>query len=81
MTPNRTAQPYHEKGCRALLCSLILTAVEDANIRTDYKLHTRNAENRLHQQTAIDFLRSPLFRSLCTNFRLPADKILRAAFK
>ncbi|MBU6182659.1 MAG: hypothetical protein KGR46_07600 [Verrucomicrobia bacterium] len=77
----KTPRPYDEKGCRSLMCALVLSAVEDANIRTDYKLATRNAENLLHQQTAIEFLRSPLFRSFCTNFRLPADKILRAAFK
>lgn len=81
MTPNRPAEPYDEKACRALMCAFIRTAVEDVDIKTDYQTAYQNDENRLHQQTAIEFLRTPLFRSLCTQLRLPADKILRAAFQ
>lgn len=81
MTHNRTAEPYDDQACRALMCAFIRTAVEDVDIKTDYQTPSRNDENRLHQQTAVEFLRSPLFRSLCTQLRLPSDKILRAAFQ
>jgi len=73
--------PYDEQACHSLLFATIRKAVEDVDLRMDSKIRSRNDENRFYQQTAIEFLRSPLFRSLCLNLRLPADKILRAAFQ
>lgn len=61
------------------MCAFILQAVQDVEPKLDYVSVHKNNENRLHQRTALDMIRSPFFTRLCGTLKLPADKIKRKA--
>lgn len=73
--------PLHDRGCRELMCAFIRQTVADVDAKTDFVDPRKNAEWELHKISAIHFMRSPFFESLCRTLRLPTDKIRRAAFK
>jgi len=77
----RKMKAYDDKGCRELMCAFILQAVSDVDAKTDFLNKNKNAEWELHKASAIHFIRSPMFVSLCRTLRLPADKIQRRAFQ
>jgi len=72
---------YDDKGCRELMCAFIRQTVSDVDAKTDFLNKNKNAEWELHKASAIHFIRSPMFLSLCRTLRLPADKIQRRAFQ
>ena len=72
---------YDDKGCRELMCAFIRQTVLDVDAKTDFANDNKNAEWELHKASAIRFIRSPIFVSLCRTLRLPADKIQRRAFQ
>lgn len=69
------------KPYRALMCGLILQAVEDFLNETDYKSTHKRAEMQEARVSALHFLRSPAFERMCLLLHLPADKIKTELFK
>lgn len=63
------------------MCAFIRQTVADVDAKTDFVNKNKNAEWELHKISAIHFMRSPFFESLCRTLRLPTDKIRRAAFQ
>jgi hypothetical protein len=63
------------------MCAFIRQTVFDVDAKTDFANKNKNAEWELHKASAIRFIRSPMFVSLCRTLRLPADKIQRRAFQ
>ena len=71
----------NDRGCRELMCAFIHQTVLDVDAKTDFVDPRKNAEWELHKISAIHFMRSEFFASLCRTLKLPTDKIRRAAFK
>jgi hypothetical protein len=78
---NRKLKAYDDKGCRELMCAFIRQTFMDVDAKTDFRSKNKNAEWELYKASAIHFIRSPMFVSLCRTLRLPADKIQRRAFQ
>lgn len=66
---------------RALMCGVILQAVEDFMNETEYKSTQKRSEIQEARASALHFLRSPAFERMCLLLHLPADKIKTELFK
>lgn len=67
------------KPIRALLCALIERAVADLQVTHTFKSPQMNNAAAFDKLTALDFLNSRFYRSICSQLCLPADKIRTAA--
>ena len=69
-----------DEGALELMYEMILQAVEDVDLTPKYKTPGKNEDAIYNQRSAVHFLRSEFFQSLCLTLGLADDQIRRKAF-